>query len=283
MTNISNSTNNSANNNISNYINWGFVCIFVILTLLMKFGIIPDNQMMQFIPMFVFAMIHGTQKYGKKNMMIWFVITWIVSNFFEGLSIAMGFPFGNYHYTVGLAFSIWKVPVLIMISYFAIVYFSWITALAVTSHLNKKIEGIYKIIIPITAAVVMAMWDLVTDPQASTINGTWIWEDGGVYFGVPISNFIGWVFVVYVFLQIYTLYISFREVKSENVSLTSKKSYWIQPCIVYLFMGLGIVIDGIIKTKNIEIYASMGMISFFTMVFIAYIAFLNIKNSKELS
>ena len=129
----------------------------------------------------------------------------------------------------------------------------------------------------------MAMWDLVTDPQASTINGTWIWEDGGVYFGVPISNFIGWVFVVYVFLQIYTLYISFREVKSENVSLTSKKSYWIQPCIVYLFMGLGIVIDGIIKTKNIEIYASMGMISFFTMVFIAYIAFLNIKNSKELS
>ena len=287
MTKIFNSTtNNSDDKNIINYINWGLVCIIIIVTLLMKFGVIPDSpivQVVQFLPMFVFAFFHGVQKYGKKNMLIWFVITWIVSNFFEGLSIAMGFPFGNYHYTVGLEFSIWQVPVLIMVSYFAIVYSSWITALAVTNHLNKKIEGIYKFLIPITAAVVMTMWDLVTDPQAANINKSWIWEDGGAYFNVPISNFIGWVFVVYVFLQIFTLFISSREVKSENISLTLKKSYWIQPCIVYLTMGLGVVIDGVMKTKNIETYASMGMITVFTMIFTAYIAFLNIKNAKELS
>jgi len=269
-------------NKILYYINCGFVGLFVILTLLMKFGVIPNKEFIQFIPMFIFAFVHGSQKYGAKNMGIWFVITWIVSNFFEGLSISIGFPFGNYHYTMGGP-RIWNVPVLIMVAYFAIVYTSWIAALAVTNHLNKKIEGIYKFTIPLTAAIVMTMWDLITDPKASTLKGSWVWKDGGAFYGVPISNFIGWVFVVYVFLQIFTLYISVREVKAENIDLTTTKSYWVQPCIVYLFMGLGIVIDGITHATNVEIYASAGMISIFTMVFTAYIGFLNIKNSKELS
>ena len=62
-----------------------------------------------------------------------------------------------------------------------------------------------------TAALVMTMYDVATDPVVSTVNSLWIWHDGGEYFGVPISNFAGWVFVVYIFLQIFVLFISVRD------------------------------------------------------------------------
>lgn len=270
-------------NQLVEYILWGLVMLLALMILSMKFNILPNIAAFGFIPMFLFAWVHGAQHYGLKNMVIWFVITWIVSNFFEGLSIATGFPFGNYYYAGQTGPRIWNVPVMIMIAYFAISYTAWTVSHAVTGQFNKRIEGIYKFIIPLTTAIVMTMWDLVTDPQASTIGGTWIWEDGGAYFGVPISNFAGWVFVVYAFSQIFTLFISRENSNPGQDGLPSKKMYWVQPSLIYLIMGLGVVIDGFTMVEHTEIFDSMAMIAVFTMVFTAGIGLLNIRNSKELS
>ena len=270
-------------NKITDYLMWGLVAIVVIMTLMMKLNIIANVTSNIFIPMFIFAWFHGTRRYGFKNMVIWFAITWIVSVFVEGLSITTGFPFGHYYYREGLGLRIWNVPIFIMVSYFAIVYTSWTVTHAVLGCFNKKIEGIYKVIVPITTALLMTMWDLVTDPQASTIGGIWVWRDGGNYFGVPISNFIGWFFVVYVFSQIFTLFISKKDFDSRNVHITLKKTYWLQPCIIYLVMGIGVVIDGRMHSDYTEIYASMGIITVFTVIFNAGIAMLNVKTSKELN
>lgn len=280
---MSNTHLNTNENKKLDYIKWGLVALIVIITLLMKFNIITNITSSIFIPMFIFAWIHGTQHYGLKNMGIWFIITWIVSNAFEGLSIMTGFPFGHYYYAAAMGPRILNVPIFIMIAYFAICYTSWTVSHVVIGHFNKKIEGIYKFIIPITTALLMTMWDLVTDPQASTIGSTWIWKNGGDYFGVPISNFVGWVFVVYVFSQIFTLFISTKNLDLSNDSPTSKKMYWLQPCIIYLTMGLGVVIEGFTHVDHTQIYASMGMIAFFTVVFNAGIGLLNIKSSKELT
>ncbi len=59
--------------------------------------------------------------------------------------------------------------------------------------------------------------------------------------------------------------------------------YWLQPCIIYLTMGLSVVIDGFTHVDHTEIYASLSLIAFFTIVFNAGIGLLNIKNSKELT
>jgi len=50
--------------------------------------------------------------------------------------------------------------------------------------------------VPFIAAFVMVMWDLTFDPRASTIEHQWIWEQGGGYFGVPLTNYLGWFFTV---------------------------------------------------------------------------------------
>ena len=39
----------------------------------------------------------------------------------------------------------------------------------------------------------------------ATIRHLWIWEQGGGYFGVPLTNYLGWFFTVYVFFQLFAL------------------------------------------------------------------------------
>ena len=56
----------------------------------------------------------------------------------------------------------------------------------------------------------MTAWDLSLDPGTSTINQVWIWEDGGGFFGVPLVNFLGWTFTVYLFMQVFALYLRSR-------------------------------------------------------------------------
>ena len=284
----STNTNGSVNlgtNKILDYFKWACILLIAICTFLMRLNINSKLQILTriiFVLLFIFAFFHGTQRYGIKNMLIWFVITWIVSNGFEGLSIKMGFPFGNYHYTSpGPRFL--DVPLIIMVAYFGLAYMSWCVAQVVTTHFSKKFVGAYKFLIPFMTAFVMSMWDLVTDPQASTIGGSWIWEKGGAYYGVPISNFFGWLFVIFIFMQIFTLFMSNKNTDISPDNITSKKSYWLQPVLLYLTLGLGVVLEGFTHVENVEIYSSMAMVSLFTIVFTAIISILNIKNSTELN
>src|SRR5258708_11338764 len=80
----------------------------------------------------------------------------------------------------------------------------------------------------------MVMWDLGFDPQASTIQRFWIWEQGGGYFGVPLTNYLGWFFTVYVFLQLFALFLRVRGAQS----LTLARSYHAQAVVMYAVVGL---------------------------------------------
>jgi uncharacterized membrane protein len=275
---LSQTAMNKDKGNITKYIKWGFIILFIILTVVVRLNLpfIPIKAIM-FVPMIVFAWIHGSQRYGLKNMIIWFVIIWLVSNGFEALSVRTGFPFGHYHYVRMPGPRVLDVPVIIMAMYFALSYTSWTVAQIVTGNFGKKIVGIHKIFIPLTTAFIMTMFDLVGDPQASTISSDWVWEKGGVYYGVPISNYAGWVFVVYVSMQIFTLFISKKNIDVSKDAVTTKRSYWLEASIVYLSIGLGVVLEGFARTTHVEIYSSMAMISVFTMVFTAMISISNIK------
>jgi len=39
----------------------------------------------------------------------------------------------------------------------------------------------------------MTAWDLSMDPVWAEIYHAWVWRDGEAYYGVPISNFFGWL------------------------------------------------------------------------------------------
>jgi uncharacterized membrane protein len=64
--------------------------------------------------------------------------------------------------------------------------------------------------VPIVAAFIMVGWDVCLDPGSSTIAHIWIWENGGGYFGVPLTNYLGWYLTVFTFLQLFALYLARR-------------------------------------------------------------------------
>ena len=63
-----------------------------------------------------------------------------------------------------------------------------ISAYSLSEFISKK--GISKIVI---TTLLLLLLDLVFDPVATEL-GFWIWEEPGLYYGVPFLNFIGWIF-----------------------------------------------------------------------------------------
>lgn len=253
---------------------WILIGIMFVLTAYLYFA--PEMQA-PLGPLFammiaVFAFWHGFQRFGVKNMLIFFLITWIVSHFFESLSISTGFPFGYYHYEKLPGPRIANVPLMIMPAYFAMGYTSYILGQVLTGQYGKKLQGIQMIITPLIATFIMVMWDLVMDPLAATINQSWIWKENGAYFGVPLSNFAGWFFVVYLFMQLFSLYLA----KFDNELKTYNKAFWLEAVAVYGIKGLSFIIPAFVLETHPEINGSMALVTVFTMMFVTLLCAIHI-------
>lgn len=228
------------------------------------------------------AWVHGSERYKMKEMVAWFVITWVVSNFFEALSIKTGFPFGYYHYNLPGP-RIFDVPINVMLVYFAMAYVAWTISQIITGQYNRRLQGMQKFILPITAAIVMTMYDVAVDPINSTVKSLWVWHNQGEYFGVPIVNFFGWVLTVYVFMQLFALLIAGRDVLSgKSNPMVNRKIYWTEAVIFHSILGFKFIALAVTAADHVEIYRSMGLVSLFTVIFVAFLAFVNIRNSKDL-
>src|SRR5437588_10189850 len=106
------------------------------------------------------------------------------------------------------------------------------------------------IVVPLIGSAVMVMWDLTLDPTASTIQHLWIWEQGGGYFGVPLTNYLGWFFTVFVFFQLFALYLRFRPASPEGEELTFQRSYYLQAIAQYAVVGLAFVVAYLVGGPN---------------------------------
>src|SRR5207245_4752943 len=102
------------------------------------------------------------------------------------------------------------------------------------------------------------MWDLTFDPRASTIEHQWIWEQGGGYFGVPVTNYRGWFFTVYLFLQLFALFVRFRP--GNETAETFPRSHYAQALLTYAVMGLTPVLTFVIGGSNAQATDAAGVV-----------------------
>jgi len=191
-------------------VTWTIAALYVAVNLLRPTGFVPGNlslPLSALLPM-AFALLHGARHYGWRDMLAFVVICLVVSNAFENLSILTGFPFGHYHYSDNLGPKLFLVPLLIGPAYLGMGYLSWTLARLILGGARPGADRAFAL--PALAGFVMVSWDLTFDPVASTMAGSWIWHDGGAYFGVPVSNFLGWYLTVYLFFQLFALYRSRR-------------------------------------------------------------------------
>jgi putative membrane protein len=190
----------------------------------------------------LFGLLHGGTTYGWRGI-VWFIVVCLgVSNLFENLSILTGFPFGWYHYSNAMGPRLFLVPLLIGPAYFGVGYLSWTLARAILGDESGRLNGTLSFATPVIASFIMVSWDLTIDPMMSTITGNWIWHHGGSYFGVPLVNFLGWYLTVYVFFQIFALY-----VRRARPAPRHLPGYWAAPMFAYTSIivapVLGLLLD----------------------------------------
>ena len=261
---------------------WLTIGIYLLAMLLADFGktplLIKIAPVLVTVVLFLWVLLHGIARFKVKHLLIFFIITLVVSSFFENLSISTGFPFGFYYYDKLIGPRILKVPFIIIFAYFGTGYLAWNLSCILLNQYSNPLQKSYKIWVPLCATFIMVMWDLCIDPLCSTIGSLWIWQEKGPYFGVPLENFFGWFFVVYIIFQLFTLYIAKKDLRPPRKT----KIFWLEIVVVYGIQGLSQIMQAMAATENKDIFAAMALISVFTMLFVALITFIKVIEAKEL-
>src|SRR6059058_3341576 len=268
---------------------WTLVLLNVVLTLVN--AVFPNHiPVPLLIPLLIviplaFALLHGAVRYQWSGILTFLVICLVVSNVLENTSILTGFPFGHYYYTSLLGPKLFLVPLLIGPAYFGTGYLAWVLATVLIGDIRPKGSWFTAFAVPFIASFMMVAWDLGMDPTSSTIRHLWIWEQGGGYFGVPLTNYLGWFFTVYVFFQLFALYLRLRKASGDGEEPTLPRSYYAQALGMYAVIGLSFVVAYLVGGTNTAVTDAVGIVwqtrsiaeaeatvTIFTMLFAAALA-----------
>ncbi len=263
---------------------WLLIAVYAFVTVVADamprtFGA-PANLPLGIVIPLVFALVHGAVRYGWRSIVVFMVLCLGISNIMENMGVLTGFPFGHYHYTDVLGPKLFLVPLLIGPAYFGTGYLSWVLATLLLDT-DKRRDTLATIAVPVVATFIMVGWDLCLDPGSSTIGHIWIWHDGGPYFGVPFTNYLGWCLTVFMFLAAFSFYRG-RWPEGER---TAPANWWYQACAMFAVMALdspagyfGIennaVTDVTGRTwQTADILGTAAIASLFSMLFVAVTCF----------
>ncbi|MFB6140187.1 MAG: bisanhydrobacterioruberin hydratase [Halosimplex sp.] len=105
----------------------------------------------------------------------------------EYLGVTTGQPYGAFEYGVALGPMVGGVPLALPVFFFPLVLNSYLLCLLLLGDRARS----PLVRLPIVVATVVAV-DLVLDPGAVAL-GFWTYDAGGAFYGVPWSNFRGWL------------------------------------------------------------------------------------------
>jgi len=147
--------------------------------------------------LFAFSLAHAVARRGPGRAMAMLAVSFVVALTLEYLGSSTGFLFGAYDYTDRLGPKLLgKVPAIIPVAWFMMLYPSW----AIADYLLTRYAARRGMALPafskavarvVIAALAMTAWDLSLDPRM-VADGNWAWQVEGAYFGIPLSNYLGW-------------------------------------------------------------------------------------------
>lgn len=145
----------------------------------------------------VFMVIYFLQKLtGLKKALAFFATASIFGYFFELIGVKYSFIFGAYHYTDFFPFHFYGVPLIIPLAWFIAV----LTSLFAAKQILPKKASAGTIIL--TSSLFAVIYDIPVEYLAKNVTLAWIWNEGGILFGVPLINFIGWFLVTMLILAV---------------------------------------------------------------------------------
>ncbi len=169
---------------------------------------------------FAIYLVTAVTRLGWKRTAVFTTIAYFVAFAAELSSTRNGFPFGLYHYIdVTRDRELWisNVPFWDSLSFTFLCYLGWRLGVLVYAPLLMA-PGTFQVVetraiatswrVAITGAVFMTWLDVVIDPL-TVLGDRWFlgkiyyYPRGGLYFGVPLSNFAGWFLVGLTTIRLY--------------------------------------------------------------------------------
>jgi uncharacterized membrane protein len=255
-----------------------------LLSFFTSFAIVNIIGSLCFFFIFAFVLLHSSKVLGNKKTIIFFIITLFIGLFSEVLCVKYGWIFGQYYYTNPFFFGL--VPFTIPFLWAVLIYTSYIMAnlflFAFGGEKPKKTDNFWYfigmlILISSISGLITVNLDLLVEPiTAFSPVPDWVWIVGGPYFGVPISNFVGWFFVTVVAIFIFRLYEAFNLSSKDLKALN--KSLYLYILIIYLFYFLNNAFKAFTLGK-VE-FVLIGVTTMFPFILIGLLA-LMVNKDKE--
>jgi uncharacterized membrane protein len=194
----------------------GLYCVGRVLQMFPSQALMRWIVVLQVVPPAIFALVHGRRNYGTKGVLVFAAVCLAVASFFESLSLRTGFPFGHYRFNDVMGWKLMQLPVLLALAYVGVGYAAWVLATLIVS--GRKHSNANLLLVPCIASAAMTAWDLAMDPVWACIDRAWVWLDGGGYFGVPFTNYFGWLLTTWCFYQLFALWLSRQPRRVRNLS-----------------------------------------------------------------
>jgi hypothetical protein len=227
---------------------------------------------------------------GYLRTAIMFFLAWGIAFLSEFSSTRNGFPYGYYEYfdsTRDIELWITNVPFFDSLSYTFIAYAAYSTALLVYTPVLRRGADIQLVEthrirqsfpVALLAILFFVLLDIIVDPVA--VRGSrWFlgqvfrYPDGGLYFGVPLSNFGGWALVgaaIFLLFQGLDRWLVRRGwALSAGVRHLPAKALW-GPALYYLLLLFNLAMTFVIDEPLLG-WVGLFMVTPVTLILIALI------------
>jgi putative membrane protein len=154
-----------------------------------------------------FALAHGARVYGVRRIGIFVAVCLVVGGGMEAIGLRTGIPFGHYEFLPLMGPQILRVPILLGLAYVGMAYVSWMVARLILRTTGADLSGVQALNVAVLASAVMTAWDFAQDPVWSTLLHAWRWRDGGAWFGVPLTNFGGWLLTTFLIYAVFAAFL----------------------------------------------------------------------------
>ncbi len=191
----------------------------------MIFGAIEIAMLILFSLALVDALRHFQ---NNRHKILLLILAFIYALIFENVNIAISTgDIGSYVYNVGFNLFIWKTPLFVALAWSVLIY----TSMQLTDMIKLK-----TLTRPFLDALLVVIIDLTLDVVAER-QGLWAWIGYGAtdgWFGVPANNFIGWMFVTFIFSFLFRY---FTRTDNDMINkATRTEFYLLLPAFAYLAM-----------------------------------------------
>ncbi|MDD1774511.1 MAG: carotenoid biosynthesis protein [Methanobacterium sp.] len=233
---------------------------------------------------FGFVLLHSSEVLGNKKMVIFFTIALLFGLFSEVISVKYGYIYGQYYYNSPFFFGLvaFTIPFLWAVVIYSSYTLTNLFLFGFGGEKPKKTDKLWYficllILISSIGGLIALNLDMFVDPvTVSAPVPDWVWIGGGPYFGIPISNFIGWFLVAGLAILIFRLYEAFSP-SDDSIAMNIPLNLYIIIIYVYYFISNAVKAFMLGKVE----YILIGTATMIPFIIIGLLALMLIKKNND--